>query len=65
MEFRNNVNPLDKLIAMGIHHVSGLSGRFIKEMRDQGYNNLSVDDLIKLRIHGIDSEHVRKMKGRQ
>jgi hypothetical protein len=32
-------------------------------MKDQGFSNLSIDDLLKLRIHGVDSDHVRRMRG--
>ena len=28
-----------------------------------GYNNLSVDDLIDLRIHRVDASKIRKMRG--
>jgi len=32
-------------------------------MRDMGFNNLTADELIKLKIHGVDSDYVRRMRG--
>jgi hypothetical protein len=31
-------------------------------MREAGFNNLTVDELLRLRIHGINAEQIRKMK---
>jgi hypothetical protein len=45
---------------MRIHSVDG---KFVKDMKDQGFSNLSIDDLLKLRIHGVDSEYIRRMRG--
>ena len=41
----------DELIAMRIH---GVSPEFIAEMKSRGLKNLTVDQLVSLRIHGID-----------
>jgi hypothetical protein len=37
---------------------------FIREMREAGYTNATADDLVKLRIHGIDREFVQAFSGR-
>jgi hypothetical protein len=43
---------------MAIHGVTPL---FVKEMAELGYKNLSIDQLVQLRIHGVDAEYVKEM----
>jgi hypothetical protein len=31
-------------------------------MRNAGYNNLTLDELIRLRLHRIDADEIRRMK---
>jgi hypothetical protein len=40
----------DDLVAMRIH---GVDADFVKEVRDHGFKNPSIDDLIELRIRGF------------
>jgi hypothetical protein len=49
-------------MSMRIHRVNA---QFVKEMREAGYNNLTADELIQLRIHGVDGAYIKKMKGAQ
>jgi len=32
--------------------IHGVSAAYVKELREHGYKNLSIDDLIEMRIHG-------------
>ena len=41
----------EKLKQLSIH---GVTPEFVREMREAGYGNATADDLIKLRIHGVD-----------
>jgi hypothetical protein len=41
--------------------IHGVTPAFIKEMAELGYKNLSIDQLVQLRIHGVDADYVRKM----
>ena len=34
----------------------------VKEMRDLGFENLTVNQLIQMRIHGVDADYVKKMR---
>ena len=49
---------LDTLLAMSIHSVTP---EFIREVRGMGYPNATADELVQLRIHGIDREFVRSL----
>jgi hypothetical protein len=45
---------------MRIHNIDA---KFVQEMKEQGFSNLSIDDLIKLRISGVDGRYIRRMRG--
>jgi hypothetical protein len=38
---------------------------FIRQLADAGYSNLPADKLVKLRIHGVDIDYIRKMNSIQ
>jgi hypothetical protein len=40
--------------------IHGVSTQFIHELKDAGYQNVPVEKLIEMRIHGIDADFLRK-----
>jgi beta-lactamase regulating signal transducer with metallopeptidase domain len=63
----------ERMFSLALHDVST---RFVQETKSWGFDKLpldklisfrifKVDDLIKLRIHGVDSAYIKKMKGIQ
>lgn len=49
--------PVDRLIAFKVH---GVTPEFVAEIAALGYKRVDPDDLVSLRIHGIDGAYVRK-----
>jgi Mn-dependent DtxR family transcriptional regulator len=39
-----------------------VSSSFIKELKDLGYQNLTTDQLIRLKDHGVSASYIRKMQ---
>lgn len=48
-----------QLIELRVH---GVSGDFIREVRDAGYRNFGVQDFKQLRIHGVNAEYLRDLQ---
>ena len=42
-----------------------MSAKYIRELREAGYENLRPEQLVQMRIHGIDREYVRSISGKQ
>jgi hypothetical protein len=38
------------------------SGSWLEEIQSEGYRNLTVDQLISLKIHGVSGEYIRQMR---
>jgi len=34
----------------------------VKEMKDQGYNELSAEQLVSMRIHGVNAAYVKEIR---
>jgi len=44
--------------------IHGMSTEFVRQIRDLGFRDASVDDLVSMRIHGVTTEFARKVKAR-
>lgn len=44
--------------------IHGVSPKLIAEFRSLGYERLSPDDLVAMRIHGVTVEFAKRMKDR-
>ena len=38
---------------------------FVRQIRDLGFRDVSVDDLVSMRIHGVTPEFARRVKARE
>ena len=52
-------SPLDELAQARLH---GVDADYVQEMRDAGYDNLTLEELTELRIHGIHGDFVAEMR---
>jgi hypothetical protein len=51
--------PFDELVELSIHHVTP---RFIREMRHQYGENLSLSQLLEMRIRGVDEDLLEELR---
>ena len=42
--------------------IHGVTPEFVKELRALGYNELDVDDLVKMRIHGVTPQFIKELR---
>ena len=57
MGFKNI--PVDELVELGIHHVTP---RFIREMRRKYGENLTLPQLLEMRIRGVDEDLLEELR---
>ena len=51
--------PVEELVELGIHHVTP---RFIREMRRKYGEDLSLSQLLEMRIHGVDKDLLEELR---
>ena len=44
--------------------IHGVAPDFVRQIRDIGFRDVSVDDLVSMRIHGVTTEFARRVKER-
>jgi hypothetical protein len=44
--------------------IYGVTPEFIRDLQPLGFRSVSADDLIRMRIHGVSIDYVKKMQGR-
>jgi hypothetical protein len=54
----NNI-PVDESVELSIHHVTP---HFIREMRRQYGENLSLSQLLEMRIRGVDEDRLEELR---
>jgi hypothetical protein len=50
---------IDELVELNIHHVTP---RFIREMRQKYGEHLSIQNLLDMRLHGVDEDMLEELR---